>query len=158
MTQKLARGISENLPGSDNFSLDDFPFYWLAQAHLTYIQALEPIVKRLGTSIPARRVLALLKRHGTMSISDLASHAVTKTPTMVRIVYRLRAEGLIHTETNSRDARFTDVSITSRGELLLQRINESSAHVYRQAYRGVSDSQLAQLNTTLAKLHANLSD
>ena len=158
MRRTSNRSVLENLPGSTGYSHSDFPFYWLAQAHLTYTQALEPIVKRLGASIAARRVLLMLHQYGTLSISDLATHAVTKTPTMVRIVYRMRSEGWIHTETNAEDARFTDVSITRRGEQLLQRINQESEPLFRKAYRGLSESQLALLNTALARLHANLSE
>lgn len=150
--------MSRFQPGSEDFSYEDFPFYWIAQVHLTYTQKLERILKRLGTDIPARRVLIMLHRHGTLSISELAAHVITKPSTMVRIVYRMRDEGVIRTATNAEDARVTDVTITPEGEVLLEKIHQMSARIFQNIYQGLTETEIEQLNSTLAVISSNLAD
>jgi len=138
MSNVSPKKMSRFQPGSEDFSYEDFPFYWIALVHLTYTQKLERILKKLGTDIPTRRVLLMLNRHGTLSISELATHVITKPSTMVRIVYRMRDEGLIGTATNAADARVTDVSITPEGEALLVKIHQMSARIFKEFYKGLT--------------------
>ena len=158
MSKKAAAVAPRFMPGSREFSYEDFPFYWIARVHLTYTQKLERILKRLGTDNPTRCVLLMLNRHGTLSISDLALHSVIKSPTMVRIVQRMRKEGLVETATNAEDARITDVALTAAGSELLNRIHAASARIFDQAFAGLSEAQLDRLNHLLAGLYRNLDE
>ena len=158
MSAVSPKKMSRFQPGSDDFSYEDFPFYWIALVHLTYTQKLERILKKLGTDIPTRRVLLMLDRHGTLSISDLATHVITKPSTMVRIVYRMRDEGVISTATNAEDARVTDVTITPEGEVLLDKIHQMSARIFQDVYQGLTEAQIERLNSTLAVISRNLAD
>ena len=106
---------SRFLPEHEDFSYEEFPFYWLARVHAIYSQEMEKVLKKLGTDIPTRRVLLMLRLHGTVSVSELATHAIIKLSTLTRIVQRMREEGLVETRTNADDARITDVLVTPKG-------------------------------------------
>ena len=158
MSLAPSKKMSRFLPGSEEFSYSDFPFYWLARVHLIYSQKMERILKRLGTDIPARRVLLMLKLHGTLSVSDLSTHAIIKLPTMTRIVHRMRADGLLETRTNALDARITDVSITPAGDALVERIQQATGKLFQVAYQGLTETQIKKLNATLEVMFNNFSD
>ena len=84
-------------PEHEEFSYEEFPFYWLARVHAIYSLEMEKVLKKLGTDIPTRRVLLMLRLHGTVSVSELANHAIIKLSTLTRIVQRMREEGLVET-------------------------------------------------------------
>ena len=103
-------------------------------------------------------VLLLLRMHGTMSVSELATHAVFKLSTMTRVVQRMRVEGLVHTHTNKEDARVTDVSITPTGTELAARIDLATRKIFVACYAGLSPTQLERFSQTLRAMFRNLSE
>lgn len=149
---------SRFLPSSKKFRYEEFPFYWLARTHAIYEQEVERVLKKLGTDIPTRRVLMMLRLHGTVSVSELATHGIIKLSTVTRIVQRMRDEGLVETRTNQLDARITDVVMTSKGNDLMDRIQEATNKIYVKGYQGLSDAQLEKLMQTLKVMFHNFDD
>jgi DNA-binding MarR family transcriptional regulator len=149
---------SRFLPEHEDFSYEEFPFYWLARVHAIYSLEMEKVLKKLGTDIPTRRVLLMLRLHGTVSVSELATHAIIKLSTLTRIVQRMRDEGLVETRTNADDARITDVLVTPKGEELTDRIQDATKKIYVKGYTNLTDTQLAKLTQTLQVMFHNFSD
>jgi DNA-binding MarR family transcriptional regulator len=70
---------------------------------------------------PARlSALSVLVFGGPMALSQLATAERVKAPTMSRIVAGLKRSGLVKIETNAKDARKIQVTVTRKGEQLLQ--------------------------------------
>ena len=149
---------SRLLPDNAEFRYEEFPFYWLARVHDIYRLEMEKVLKKLGTDIPTRRVLLMLQLHGTVSVSELATHAIIKLSTLTRIVQRMREEGLVETRTNAEDARITDVSITPKGEELAARIQQATTKIFVRGYQGLTDAQLAKLTELLKVMFHNFAD
>ncbi|MBS0542602.1 MAG: winged helix-turn-helix transcriptional regulator [Proteobacteria bacterium] len=143
---------------AEDFSLEEFPFYWLAHAHAIYVLEMEKVLKKIGTDMPTRRVLLMLKLRGTASISDLSRHTIIKMSTLTRIVQRMRDEGLVETRTNPDDARVTDVLITPRGEELAARIEQSTRKVFARGYDGMPVEEMKALMQSLQKIFRNFAD
>ncbi|WP_372836503.1 MarR family winged helix-turn-helix transcriptional regulator, partial [Pontibacterium sp.] len=112
-------GRSEKLekycPASDNFEIDEFPFYWVARLNSLYAMEMEKTLKPMNMDISRWRVAMLLRIHGELSISDIAEHALGKLPTITKIVYRMRDEGLVDVNTSETDGRVTVVTLTDQG-------------------------------------------
>ncbi len=157
-TMSAAPSAEFMLPGDTGFVTEEFPFYWLARFHALYESEVEKVLKKLHTDLPGRRVLLLLRMHGTMSVSELATHAVFKLSTMTRVVQRMRVEGLVHTHTNKEDARVTDVSITPTGTELAARIDLATRKIFVACYAGLSPTQLERFSQTLRAMFRNLSE
>jgi DNA-binding MarR family transcriptional regulator len=153
-SKKNTRFLSE----SKEFRYEKFPFYWLAHTHAIYVVEMEKVLKKLGTDMPTRRVLMMLRLHGTASISDLSKHAIIKMSTLTRIVQRMRDEGLVETRTNSEDARITDVAMTAKGEELVDRIQNATEKIYVKGYENLTDAQLENLMRTLQTIFHNFAD
>ena len=149
---------SRFLPEHEEFSYEEFPFYWLARVHAIYSLEMEKVLKKLGTDIPTRRVLLMLRLHGTVSVSELATHAIIKLSTLTRIVQRMRDEGLVETRTNSEDARITDVLVTPKGEELTAHIQEATKKIFVKGYAGLSEAQLVKLTQTLQVIYGNFAE
>ncbi|WP_042698168.1 MarR family winged helix-turn-helix transcriptional regulator [Azospirillum sp. B506] len=154
ITKKLRRYI----PSDPEFQVEEFPFYWLARVQGIYTQRMETALKRIGTDIPTWRVLFILKTHGTSSISEISTHAIAKLSTMTRIVYRMKAEGLVDTGTNAEDGRVTVVTMTPAGHALVERIQDATGRLFARSFEGLSESQIAKLNATLQQLYDNLAE
>lgn len=149
---------SRFLPESPDFRFEEFPFYWLARTYDLYESEVEKVLKKLGTDLPSRRVLMMLQLHGTVSVSELATHSILKLSTATRIVQRMRDEGLVDTQTNEEDARITNVLMTEKGRELLDRIQAATHKIYVRSYQSLGDPQLEKLTQTLQVIFRNLAD
>lgn len=143
---------------AEEFRFEEFPFYWLAHAHAIYVVEMEKVLKKLGTDMPTRRVLLMLRLRGTASISDLSKHTIIKMSTLTRIVQRMRDEGLVETKTNPEDARVTDVLITPKGEELAARIEQATKKVFVRGYEGMSATEMKALMQSLQKIFRNFAE
>lgn len=145
-------------PASDTFKKEEFPFFWLAQAHGKYTQRMEKALKKIDLDIPSWRVLFILKVYGESNISEISNHAITKLPTTTRIIWRMKEDGLVETAANPDDGRVTQVRLTPRGREMFEQMIEVTSDLFRQSFKGLSQAQIKRLNKLLETLFINLSD
>ena len=153
-----AKKNSRFLPTSENFRYEEFPFYWLARVNAIYTQQMEPVLKKLGTDVPTRRVLHILFFLDATAATEISTHAIIKLSTITRIVQRMRDEGLVHTATNPEDARITDVSMTPKGESLLAEIQQATSKIFVRGYGDLSEARLMRISKDLEQIFNNLAD
>ena len=93
-----------------------------AAIHLLRYARKQDVLSRQG---PARlSALSVLVFGGPMTLGQLAAAEQVKPPTMSRIVAGLERTGLAKIEADAQDARRIRVSVTPRGERLLQQARE----------------------------------
>ncbi|RQW62358.1 MarR family winged helix-turn-helix transcriptional regulator [Vibrio viridaestus] len=157
MTQKtkVSRNHRYN-PSSDDFQKEDFPFYWLAQVHGRYIQAMEKYLKKVNLDVPRWRILATLKQEGLCSVSEIAQHSIAKLPTVTKIIQRMKDDGLVETQVSVEDGRVTLVLITEKGLSALSDIQHITEPLFKQSFKGITEAQIKRLNKLLEQLFANL--
>ncbi|MDC0609206.1 MarR family transcriptional regulator [Vibrio sp.] len=157
MTQKtkVSRNHRYN-PSSDDFQKEDFPFYWLAQVHGRYIQAMEKYLKKVNLDVPRWRILATLKQEGLCSVSEIAQHSIAKLPTVTKIIQRMKDDGLVETQVSVEDGRVTLVLITEKGLSALSDIQYITEPLFKQSFKGITEAQIKRLNKLLEQLFANL--
>ncbi|WP_028294109.1 MarR family winged helix-turn-helix transcriptional regulator [Oceanobacter kriegii] len=143
-------------PASDDFHKEDFPFYWLARVHGRYTLAMEKELKKINLDIPRWRILFTLKEEGTSSISEIAIHAVAKLPTITKIVYRMKDDGLVDTRQKLEDGRVTEVILTDKGREAIEKIKVATEGLFRQSFKGMTEPQIQRLNKLLEQLFHNL--
>lgn len=138
------------------FQAAEWPFYWLTRASDRYLQQLEVALKSIGLDIPRWRVLMQLNETKVASVSTLAEHAIVKLPTMTKIVQRMQHEGLVRCWARQSDARVTDVALTDAGLRAREKAFIEAQSIYRQAFSGISQQQIADLVTQLDDLFNRL--
>lgn len=153
MASRSAKRIN---PPDPAFHRADWPFYWIVRVNTLYSQEMERVLKAVDCDIPTYRVLAILQEQGVSSISDISVHAVAKLSTTTKIVYRMKAEGLVSTATSEVDGRVTMVSLTDAGRAALGRVKDATHGLFERSFDGLTPAKLEKLNESLRTLFRNL--
>ncbi|MFY3161071.1 MarR family winged helix-turn-helix transcriptional regulator [Achromobacter xylosoxidans] len=115
----------DTLAGGARF-VDDYLAYLLAQASQRISAEFHQQVKAAGLSVTEWRVLASLEGSAGETIGDLAVLAITKQPTLSKVVQRMEAEGLVARNGVRADRRQTRVCITTKGRNLIAALCEQA--------------------------------
>jgi DNA-binding MarR family transcriptional regulator len=143
-------------PGGRAFRIADYPFYRIARVNNLYAGCLDRALKPRGMDQPRWRVLMILSEHNPSAMGLIAEMAVMKLPTVVKLVRRMVAEGLVRSSPRARDRRVSDVTITAAGRRGLVVVKRAASVVYAHAAENLGDTQLAALNATLRQIEIGL--
>lgn len=154
----MTKKYSKFLPSvAEDFTLENFPYYWVTQVHAQYIQNVDHALKKYGLDNSRRRILLSLKSKPHASVSDLSEMVVSKMSTTTKIVYRLKDEGLVETYSCEDDARITRVVLTEKGQEMTRKIKDLSNIVLEQTYEGLTPLQIEKMMESLKLIFKNLS-
>lgn len=152
----MTKKYSKFLPGSEDFSLENFPFYWVTQVHAQYVLNVDHALKKYGLDNSRRRILLALSSKPHASVSDLSDMVVSKMSTTTKIVYRLKDEGLVETYSCEDDARITRVLLTEKGVEMTNKINDLTSVVLEQSFDGLTPLQIEKMMESLKHVFKNL--
>ncbi len=107
-----------------------------------------------GLNLAEGSCLAIIDRHGPLSLSDVASRENLSAPTITKIVTRLEAEGLIERLADPTDRRVTLVAVSNNGAGLLERVRSSRTAYLHRKLRELNDEDLGRLLAALPVLEA----
>ena len=114
-----------------------------AAIHLLRYAAKQDTLARQG---PARlSALSVLVFGGPMALGQLAAIEQVKPPTMSRIVAGLKRSGLAKIETDAQDARRIRVSVTPKGERVLQQARRRRIQLLAKTLKHLSATELGVL-------------
>jgi len=114
-----------------------------AAIHLLRLARKQDALSRQG---PARlSALSVLVFGGPKTLGQLAQAEQVKAPTMSRIVAGLKQSGLARIEKDTKDARRIRVSVTPRGERLLQQARQRRIHLVAETLASLGEEELATL-------------
>ena len=153
----MSKKYAKFLPSSENFELENFPFYWITQVHSKYVLNLDHVLKKHGVDNSRRRLLVALSTSPDASVSDLSEMIVSKMSTTTKIVYRLKDEGMVDTYSCENDARITRVVLTEKGVEMTKKINDLMSVVLEQTFEGLTPLQIEKMMDCLKHLFKNLS-
>lgn len=100
---------------------------------------------------PARlSALSVLVFGGPMTLGQLAQAEQVKAPTMSRIVAGLKRAGLARIEADTNDARRIQVTVTAKGERLLQQARQRRIQVVAELMASLGAEELDTLQRAAA--------
>ena len=134
--------------------VDDYLAYLLAQASQRISAEFHQQVKAAGLSVTEWRVLASLEGSAGETIGDLAVLAITKQPTLSKVVQRMEAEGLVTRTEVRADRRQTRVVITTKGRHLIGALCEQAMQHQKAVLAPFGEDQAALLIDMLRRLMA----
>ena len=120
-------------------------------------RSLRSRLKRSGINISRWRVLAVLKDHGRMNMSQIVEQTIIEQPTVSRIVDQLEREGLATRETSGVDSRFVEVRLTRAGEKAFNEIYPIATKHQEQALKGFKKHEIKSLISFLERIQNNIS-
>lgn len=153
----MTKKYSKFLPSTEDFNIEQFPYYWVTQVHAQYVLNVDHALKKYGLDNSRRRILIALKAKPNASVSDLSDMVVSKMSTTTKIVYRLKEEGLVKTYSCEDDARITRVILTDQGHAMTEKINDLTGVVLEQSFEGLTPLQIDKMMDSLRHIFNNLS-
>lgn len=141
---------------AEEFDAEQWPFYWLTRVTGRYLHEMEIALKAVGLDIPRWRVLMSLRGDKVLSVSEIADNAISKLPTMTRIVQRMEADGLVHCRQNAADRRVTEVILTDAGKIAGRQAWREADRIYARTFDKVAATDVARLNRILRMLNDNI--
>lgn len=156
--KKSTSKLDKFKPAAADFEFQQYPFYWLMRVGSAYSMRMERSLKKQGINLTAWRILMILREVGALSVSEVATHAVAKTPTITRATYSLQEKSLVLIRTSRDDGRVSIVELTEKGREVITSIIENTEKLFDNIYEDFTAQQIETFNTTLQKLFINLED
>ena len=132
--------------------VDDYLPALLARASHLISGEFHRIAKAKGFTVSEWRVLASLAGNEPMSIGRLAKIAVTKQPTVTRVLDRMEARGHVKRIPNEGDRRVTLVGITPAGSRLVAGLIKLAREHERRVLEPFGLQRAAELKATLKQM------
>lgn len=107
-----------------------------------------------GLNLAEGSCLAIIDRHGPLSLSDVASRENLSAPTITKIVTRLEGQGLIDRLADPTDRRVSLVAVSKKGAALLERVRSSRTAYLHRKLRELTYEDLSRLLAALPVLEA----
>lgn len=148
----MLKRLDQFLPTNEPHSLQNFPFFWIAQVNGKYTQLIEKSVKKLGIDNTRRKIILSTNAFGEASITDIAKLATLKLTTATKAVYRLVDDGIVEVFSSAHDERISMVKLTDKGLQLVDQVNNISAVALSGILNAFEDDELIQLNLQLKKI------
>lgn len=145
------------------FAVDDYLLHLVVAIYQFRDSRLDHALRPLDLNVSRYRVLGVLERFGTSSMTELASFTAMQRTTLTRVADQLVAAGLIDRTTEPRDRRHVILSLTDAGreiharalavvlslnQRLLDAVPEaerrSAARVLMQVVENLAPSRLAR--------------
>jgi DNA-binding MarR family transcriptional regulator len=114
--------------------------------------------QQVGLSRAQWQVLAWLKRNEGISQAALADLLEMSPMTLVRLIDKLEAAGLVQRRPRPGDRRSYQLYLADHAHPLLDRLWEMGAETRRQAQAGISKADEALLLDVLTTIRRNLSE
>jgi MarR family transcriptional regulator, organic hydroperoxide resistance regulator len=144
-------------PESDSFEVESWPFYRIARLTSRYNLRLDRLLKPIQMDVMRWRVLSLLVDRRAATVTTISEITVTKISTIAKVIQRMEVQKLVRTGVSASDARATEVSITPLGRQILNDVRPKVAGISRLAFQGLTDAELREVNSVVAKMFDNLS-
>jgi len=152
-----AAAIDPRSDGSE-FDAREWPFFWLTHATGLYLHRLERSLKKVGLDIGRWRVLMCVQPGQALSVSEISELAIVKLPTLMKLIQRMEAEGLVSCETRATDGRVTEVSLTEEGLAARTRAWHAASRIFARVFADNDGLDLDALNRQLHQLVVRLED
>lgn len=129
-------------------------FVQTARSVLKYTDA--HLYRKADLSTVKLIVLQVLARNGgVMKPTEIAEWTQTERHNITALINRMRLEGLIATERNTRDKRIINVTLTDKGREVLSRAMPVAKEVVEKVMLSITESDAALLEKILRALRQN---
>ena len=155
--KETALAVVNGNPLSEDFRLDNYPFYIVDRINHLYGLNMENVLRKQGLERVQWQILQVLKEKNPSSISELSQRTGKKLSTLSRTIERMRKADTVSTSPRKADNRVTDVFLEPAGIELLDKIVSIAGKQYQHAMTGFSEEQIKTLQQQLLSILANLS-
>lgn len=140
---------------SNDLILEDFLPYRLAILSHTVSGLIARVYdKRFGLTIPEWRVIAIVGRFPGLSAVEVAERTMLDKVAVSRAVTKLIKAGRIEREFADADRRRSILTLSAEGRKVHNEVAPLALEMEQDLLHGLSDDQVAMLNTVIERLLA----
>lgn len=121
-------------------------------------QRFDQCARALGVTRAQWRTLLMLSRAEGINQAKLAEHLEIENITLCRMIDRLQEAGWVERRPDQQDRRAWRLFLTETAKPLLDELWVIGDAVQKEAFAGLSASEIDTLNATLTRIRANLSN
>ena len=134
--------------------IQDQAFILIQKTADALAQEVEQFLKRCGLTGTQYNVLRILRGAGPegLACSSIGEKMISHDPDMTRLLDRMQKRGLITRHRQSNDRRVVKTRITSRGLVLLKRLDRPVHKLHKQQFQSVSQQRLKTLLESLGQV------
>ncbi|TWT89895.1 Multiple antibiotic resistance protein MarR [Pseudobythopirellula maris] len=130
--------------------------YWIARAHQEYMRAFNEMLAPHGITFRQAQVLGWLAAEGPMSQSEMANRLMIEPPSLVGILNRSEAAGLVERRPDPEDGRVKLIHPLPEATRVWELVAECGQVMLSRASAGLSEEELATLHRVLLKVRENV--
>jgi DNA-binding MarR family transcriptional regulator len=119
---------------------------------LLYKSITKPLRSKTSITPGGMFVMDSLKRHGTLSMSDIGKCLSMPKPHITVIVDRLIEEGYVVRQNDSNDRRIINISLTDKGLIDFEDIKQALSETLKSKLVLLNDQELEQLSEASQKM------
>ncbi len=131
--------------------------FLLREVSRRYALRFEVRARELSLTLPQAKTLVRLEKNEGVSQARLAELAEVDAMTMVRILDRMEADGLLERRPDPADRRARCLYLTAKAKPLLAEIWRLAELTRAEALAGIGVAEHEMLMDVLARIHENLS-
>jgi len=130
--------------------------FLLKEVSRRYVLRFEQHARAISLTLPQCKVLVRLQDHEGVSQARLAELADVEPMTMVRILDRMEAEGLLERRADPADRRARRLYLTSRAKPRLEQIWRLAELTRTEVFAGISRGERERFMIAFERIHDNL--
>lgn len=130
--------------------------FLLKELSRRYVLRFEELAGGIPLTLSECKVLVRLEENQGVSQARLAVLADLEPMTMVRLLDRMEADGLLERRPDPEDRRARQLYLTPRAKPVLEQIWRLSDATRAETFAGISRADRERVISTLERMHANL--
>jgi MarR family transcriptional regulator, transcriptional regulator for hemolysin len=131
--------------------------FLLKEVTRRYVNRFEVRAAEIPLNLAQAKALVRLEKNEGVSQARLAELAEVDPMTMVRILDRMEAEGVVERRPDPADRRARRLYLTAKAKPILSEIWRLSDEIRAEVFAGVSKSERERFMDVLERLYANIS-
>lgn len=137
----------------------EITFHYLMMACHSRIQkSLYSRLKDTGLTMGQPKILDYLKDNDGALQKDIAAACHIEPATLTALLNGMEKSGLAQRKTINGNRRSSHIFLTEKGREKLSLVSKEFEDIEKQAFEGLSDSQVSECMETLKKIYENLSE
>ena len=131
--------------------------FLLKEVSRRYVNRFEVRAAEIPLNLAQAKALVRLEKNEGVSQARLAELAEVDAMTMVRILDRMEAEGLLERRSDPADRRARCLYLTAKAKPILSEIWRLSEQIRAEIFAGVGKAEREQFMSVLERLYDNIS-
>ena len=109
-------------------------------------------------TLPMYRVMAVLRQEGAQNLGDLSDMVTVEVSTLSRLISSMQRKGLVLRVRAEHNGRTVSITITEKGEKLVDQLMPLAAHFETVGTKTFSADEIKWLKQALIQIHKNLEE